>query len=616
MKPLIPSLLFLCACTCQTLQAQHTYLQTSFSSAAERKAFTFFDVDDMPVASERVKNLVVAKTWFAGTGVNGADKSVMYSCSLRSGGQHTDNWMITPKVHVSDADAWLTWDAQSVHHHLRESYEVLVGESLDDFTSFKTVFTTDAEDYYWQHHMVSLKDYAGKDVYVAFRHTSHQKYLLAVDNVFLGQLGQKQIESNDQTAHSCGLAETAPIQGTMTNTGQDLELQAVECLLEDGNVIASQPEQKHFASGQTQSWSFNIPVRLNHGTPYRVQAVDAQGNRYSVASDSVFCTNYPRTLMLDKVTARWCVGCPSKNVEIYGLERYFGPQMVEVVTQYPDNNVNNPDPAKLVYDVYRKGLVVNAVPTLYFNRTKESSSFGLNEAIARPCDALVQIASAQLADGCISGDVHFQFASDVDNSVRRYRLGFALVEKQVASQLPQSNANTSIYSNEYYFLPNGITPPLYYYTNVVRGTDSAFKGIFTSVPTEIEARKDYAYHYSFEVPEKIYDASPSNLKVVAFMLNSSTGECINAAYSDVTASTPEGIGQAEAGEAAPLLLRVGNQCEVKSSSPVQTSVYATDGRRLFSTKASSFSLDRLPKGVYLVEMHTGQGVSQTEKIQK
>ena len=612
------SCLLVSALASPVLHAQTAYFSTSFGSTSEVKAFTCFDVDGMAIDASGLKNLSPSQTWFPGTGVNGADKQVMYSMSQRTGSGSTDNWMISPSVHITDADAWLTWDAQSVHHGLRESYEVLIGTSLDDLTSFHTVYSTDAEDYYWQHHMIPLKDYVGRDIHVAFRHTSRQKYLLAIDNVFLGQLGQKEITGNDLTLHSCGLSDTAPIHGTMTNVGADLELQSLECLLDDGCVISTVPADRHFPSGQTREWAFDIPVRLNQGSTYRVKAVDAEGHRYSVASDSVFCTNYPRTMMLDKVTARWCVNCPARNVDIYGMERYLGPQMVEVVTQYPDNNPNNQDPAQLVYDVYRRGLVVTGVPTFYYNRRKNDSSFTLNDALARPCDAQVTLSSAQLADGAISGDVHFEFAEDTDNSVRRYRLAFALVEKTVESRFPQSNANTHIYDNEFYFLPNSITAPYYYYTNVVRGTESAFNGIYTSVPEQVEGRKDYVYHYSFEVPEKIYDASAANLRVVAFMLNTSTRESINASYLDVTDAATEGLHAVGADAPSLHLLMQDGECRIVGAEgqTVRTSVYSTDGRQALLTTARTFRMDSFPAGVYVVRMQAADGQVAAVKVRR
>ena len=600
------------------LHAQTAYFSTSFGSASEVKAFTCFDVDGMPIDAGGLKNLSPSSTWFPGVGVNGADKQVMYSMSQRQGDGATDNWMISPSVHVAHTDVWLTWDAQSVHHGLRESYEVLIGTSLDDLTSFRTVYTTDAEDYYWQHHMIPLKDYVGQDIYVAFRHTSHKKYLLAIDNVFLGQLGQKEIASNDLTLHSCGLSDTAPIRGTMTNVGADLELQSLECQLADGSVLSTVPADTHFPSGQTREWTFDIPVSLNSGSTYKVSAVDAEGHHYPVASDSVYCTHYPRTLMLDKVTARWCVNCPARNVDIYGMQRYLGPQMVEVVTQYPDNNPNNQDPAQLVYDVYRRGLVVTGVPTFYYNRRKNDSSFSFNDALARPCDALVTLSSAQLADGVISGDVHFEFAEDTDNSVHRYRLGFALVEKKVESRFPQSNANTHIYDNEFYFLPNSITAPYYYYTDVVRGTESAFNGIYTSVPEQVEGGKDYVYHYSFEVPEKIYDASASNLKVVAFLLNTSSRESINAAYSDVTEAPTEGLRTARTQDYGLQLLLSDGQCRVAGAEgqTVRISVLSADGRQMLHTTSRRFRMDALPLGIYVVRMQAADGRVAVVKVRK
>ena len=615
MNHVTAALCFACSLFAVGAQAQHVYLRTTFSNDDQRN-YTFID-DPNPVAGSAFTNLALRQMWFPGKGVNGADGQVMYSCSHRTYDVPTDNWLITPLIEVTDADAWLTWDAQSVHHNHPESYSVLIGTDPDDPDSFREVFSTEAEDYYWQHHMLPLHDYVGQKVHVAFRHTTQGGFLLALDNVFAGQLSGKSILCTDSTAHSCGYAEpfTAPIRGTITNTGADLRITSLDCTLDDGTVISQQPEQSLLASGETRSWRFEVPVRLNAATVYRVTLTDVDGQVHRVAADSVMCTHYPRTLMLDKVTARWCLNCPSRNVEVYALEHYFGPQMVEVTTQYPDNN--GEDPAQMVYSVYRNNLLVNAVPTFFYNRKKESER-SLSRTIAQPCTAWIEVPQATLSADSITGDVHFRFALPYDNSRNRYRLGFALIEKKVYSPVPQANANTSQWDNEYFFLSNPLLQPLHYYANVVRGTSSAFNGITGSVPVgQLEKDKDYTYHFSIPVPDRVSNPSADNLRVVAFVLNTSIGDVLNTAYADVQAARPEGITSPSADSSRlPRFQREGTECRVHSpsGSVVRTQVLTADGRQVMVTDESSFSLRSCPAGVYVVRMQAADGATRVVKV--
>lgn len=63
--------------------------------------------DQMPVKSQDFKNLYPEMTWFTRGQVNSADMSAVMSTSHRTVDMATDNWMITPQLHLPAENVWL-----------------------------------------------------------------------------------------------------------------------------------------------------------------------------------------------------------------------------------------------------------------------------------------------------------------------------------------------------------------------------------------------------------------------------------------------------------------------------------------------------------------------------
>ena len=104
-----------------------------------------------------------------------------------------DRWVIMPNV-VVDTNAVMRWKARSVSLDqpitTNESYEIHLysGEATgyEDFTN-AAIYSVTAEDTVWTHHEIDLTAYAGDTVSLAFRHTSDNQYILAIDDILVGE---------------------------------------------------------------------------------------------------------------------------------------------------------------------------------------------------------------------------------------------------------------------------------------------------------------------------------------------------------------------------------------------------------------------------------------------
>lgn len=100
-----------------------------------------------------------------------------------------DRWVILPKTTVTNDQWYLVWDARAFNEKYVESYEVHVSETNDERWDYSKIFSQPMEDAATvQTHGVSLAQYAGKDVYIAFRLNSRPGDRLLLDNIGLYNL--------------------------------------------------------------------------------------------------------------------------------------------------------------------------------------------------------------------------------------------------------------------------------------------------------------------------------------------------------------------------------------------------------------------------------------------
>lgn len=110
-----------------------------------------------------------------------------------------DNWLVTPTLAIPSNGATLKWyvAAQDAEYP-DEYYEVKVstnGTSLNNFTTvFSETLTTDQ----WDERTVSLANYAGQNINIAFVHTnSSDVFMMKIDNISVtAGVGINEVENN------------------------------------------------------------------------------------------------------------------------------------------------------------------------------------------------------------------------------------------------------------------------------------------------------------------------------------------------------------------------------------------------------------------------------------
>lgn len=569
-----------CILLCQPAFAQETCLNETFGSGIP-SAFVNLDQDEWPVGTGF--RISVKGDWFTGN-VWGGNGKVAMSTSRHTVNMPAANWLITPKLTIPHERIWLSWRARSTHHDLRESYRIMVSTTDTDPSSFKELDCVEAEDYNWQHRLLSLADYAGQDIYVAFLHDSQMKFILALDDLFVGEMQQQNLSVDNRTRRFCGDEGTAKVEGTLHNKGMDLPLKSIVCR-SGVNEWKQEFSSDTFSTGESVDYAFDIPVTVGEAAPYTLHAVVGENQEVDLLFDQIICSHYPRTLLVEKGTGAWCTACPGVIPYVNGLLERYGKEMVAIEAHSAYSDISN-----LSYPLYDQGMATSNYPVIYYNRDHtqpqySASNSTLAAALEKPTVALTDLVVTQSGIDSLDVEAFVTFAQDMDNSQDKYRFGFAVLDKLV--QLPyavqKSNA-TTLDTQEYAMMASPIPADLMFFHNVVRGTESAFLGIPQSLPAELQAGETYSFATRLAIPETV--ENPANMSVVVFAMNYFKNEVLNTTEKMVDFDPTVGVKPVKQEDAAIRILHQTNTLDIRfpHAAPYQVCLYSLEGKLLHTWK--------------------------------
>lgn len=582
--------------------------------------FTLICYDQMPVKGQDFKKGSPRMTWFK-TASGSADGASAFSTSRRAYDLPTDNWMITPKLTLPADGAWLKWTAKSVHYHLRDGYRVMVSTAGTEYEDFTELYQVEAEEYLWTKHVASLEAYAGKEVYIAFVHDSQNKFMIAIDDIFVGQMSEADFIVKDNTRRFVGNVETVTVEGQACNSGVALDSRTLKCVVNGTDTITlADGTEAAWLTGEVRDFHFDVPAEVGKAVHYKLLA----DGEHTVLEDSVICSHFPRTLFLEKATGAWCVNCPEVIPYIQELEERYGEEIVcvEAHAHYGD---------LFEYMPYASGMKTNSFPTVHFNRDRENAIYSANaqsravlkKIINKPTIAKVDLALNYEGGDSIEMTSRVTFAHTTDNSTGKYRIGYALIEKEVQTdRMRQSNgAAMEAYHGEFYYINSPVPADLMWYANVVRGMESAFIGVKNSLPATIEGGVEYTIADRIGIPETIYNKE--KLAVVAIVMNYYTDEVLNVAEVKVPvdASRVQSPLMPDVDNGSPLRVEADGRLTVDcpDEAPFVVEVCAADGRRvqmLDGSGRAEFDLTgKLSRGIWLVRLTQADRV-WTKKIIK
>ena len=503
--------------------AEDIYFETDFSRGIS-SSFTVKDYDENPTMSGLSNCDFTGGSWSAAL----IDKNnpAAVSSSYTTYDYSIEDWLILPSINIKSSLAVLAWDGMSVHYDFREDYKVLISESGKEASDFVEVYSVTDEDYFARRHAVSLAEYEGKDIYIAFVHTGQDGFILAIDNIKVGEWSNEYALVN-LTDVSAQTGSEVEIHGYIRNLSSTdwynptlvVNDEETPYYGKDGDPIPP----TMWESGKEVPFSFTVTIPEDGIFHYSLKANDW------VFNDSIFCSAFAHNVVVEKFTGTWCNSCPKGTVNMHKFEQRYRNRIITIEGHCAD----------IMQDYhYATGLNMfnSNLPSFVYDRVigyKSQSADddgNLAKVMAKAVTAEIIPDVAYTADGRLEVNSVVRFSQDYENSNDRYRVGYAIVENVVHVEndaYVQANSCQQASNREYYFLPSYIPAKLTYYHDVARGDSTAFEGVPLSLPNEtLTAGVDYQVSYTMDIPTSILDKK--NISVVAFILNTRTHEILNA----------------------------------------------------------------------------------------
>jgi thiol-disulfide isomerase/thioredoxin len=261
-------------------------------------------------------------------------------------------------------------------------------------------------------------------------------------------------------------------------------------------------------------------------------------------------TYYPRKIVMEEATGTWCGWC------VRGIET-----IERMSKQYPDNfiaiglhsgdEMSNPVNYEPITGMFR------AYPNCLFNRSVNGpvsvSLYAAQSTIEELKDqgiAMIE-ATAAFADASrnqvkVSTNTTFGFTS----SSADYKIAYVVLEDNVGPYR-QSNyySGNSDYDDPNHYMYEWVlidSYPLITFNDVARGIFGSADGVTGSVPSSVTEGQACSYEYTFELPDNI--SNKDNLRIVTLLIDSNTGEIVNADQVALEGGSGEGGGKGDINE--------------------------------------------------------------------
>ena len=118
----------------------------------------------------------------------GIGDQIMVATSWHATEGEADDYLILPKLTMGSIGNYISFDAKSVDASHPDGLEVRISRgdiNVWDFYTDEPVYSNPGVNPYWTNYTVSLDSVgiANEDIFIAFRHTGNDQFILAIDNI-------------------------------------------------------------------------------------------------------------------------------------------------------------------------------------------------------------------------------------------------------------------------------------------------------------------------------------------------------------------------------------------------------------------------------------------------
>lgn len=296
------------------------------------------------------QNAFITDGWvigdFLGTGNNAA-----WSTSYYAPAGQSDDWLVTPLISLPNSpNVVLTFDVYPIDPNFPDNYEVwisTVGNEPADFDD-KIFEDTNPIGGVVTNEAVSLADYAGQDVYIAFRNVANDEFFLTLDNITVKEIPSVDLEvaSIDMSDYiAAGLQDvvaTVSNQGGNAITSFDLTWTVGDAeytsTISGVDIETFETYQvTHEDQWDASAGEFTLTVSISN--------VNGEGGDENVDNDSmekeliIASNSVQRKPLFEEFTSSTCGPCYTFNTQLYNpwfnLKNYDDHSLVKYQVNWP-----------------------------------------------------------------------------------------------------------------------------------------------------------------------------------------------------------------------------------------------------------------------------------------
>lgn len=593
-----------------TMQAQKVVFSCDFEEGMPT-TFATYDLDgNEPSRSMRSYGLTEGVAWAA---YKENDNTAAYSGSWYKTPGTSNDWMVTSAIRVEDVRNILSWRAYALDAKHPDGYNVYIsttGNTPEHFDA-EPVYTVTAEEGEWQQHAVSLADYVGKDIYIAFVNKSTNCNILAIDdiNVFAYEHSFNFVNTTPEAISSPGVVH---VTGEIASSGfLPVEGYVVE-LTYDGKTTTIDRSGDMVAADSVARLEFDVEINvpLNETRDYSLRVSSLAGSDVIETHGSITC--FHRMVFVEEGTGTWCMWCPRGA---YGLElmheKYPG-TFVDVAIHGSDDMMNIP------YYVGAYNYFTMGFPGCILDRNTDLAGDPyydidslLNEAIGKGAIGKIEAMAQFINSRQLSVEATVEFGKTIGEG--EFGLLYIIVEDSVTGY-EQANAysggNTEM--GGYENMPDPIPAGEYFFANVGRMVYPSFVGDDTAFAAGTPRHTPLSLSRVIDLPEV---QRMDKVKVVAAITEMSTGKIVNVC--EVIPSIPEAIENVTADNhikvtATPQAIEV-----VAQERLTRIEVWSVGGQLLYVVNPNrthhSIHLDNA-QGIVIVKAYTAQNSVVTKCV--
>lgn len=566
----------------------------------------------------------------------------------------SNDWLIIPQLYIPDDKCALTFLSQSFLTGYQDYLKVYIwaNEEVINMPSDELVarFAQEADLVYnelqspgnddnllagdWKENHLSLANYAGKNIYIAFVNDNEAQSAVFIDDVMVSHNKPFRVAFTNET--SVVAREEMLIAGALSIDSDTDVYESISLSLTDseGNEIETISESGlSLKKGDVYKFAFTkaLPLEIGIVNEFTLTVV-CNDNHYDIEGKITNLAFEPvKRVVLEEISGMGCQNCPLGFISIEKIHEMYGDLFIPIcirtfqdplgmgLTDYTDFLGLASAPSGVIN---RKSMSFPAVSydgDYYFSNTQlpaGSDKLWLDivaEELEIPTEADINI--AEMSVDPQTNEIVIPCTVKYALSANNCNLNlFTVVMEDYVSSMQKNGFSSLALESLGEWGKGGIYGQSlvmdYKLLDVCRSYEGmTFNGTGGYLPQEIVAGEEYTAEIRTKVPATLENFA--HCKVVVMLIDANTGAYINAALSSEFSNVTNINNNADA-----TITTADDKIIVTTADNARVEAYTTNGMLIATAQGNGQTTIEAPAGIAIVKVITGNDVTVTKVLVK